>query len=162
MYYWFDHALINQLTEALPNVDFVLIGPKDEAQRKLTPRPNLHLLGRRSYKDLPKYLYHANLGIIPFNRVRYPDLINAVNPLKLYEFAACGLPIVATRWDELERINPPAQLCDSKEEFVTAIKQALAQPPNPETQTNFARQFDWSIQYQELVNTLAKLNKERS
>jgi glycosyltransferase involved in cell wall biosynthesis len=162
MYYWFDHALINQLTEALPDVNFVLIGPKSEAQRKLTPRPNLHLLGRRSYKDLPKHLYHANLGIIPFNRGRYPELVNAVNPLKLYEFAACGLPIVATRWDELERINTPAQLCDSKEDFVTAIKQALAQPPNPETQISFARQFDWSIQYQKLVDTLSTLNKEPS
>lgn len=162
MYYWFDHALINQLTEALPDVNFVLIGPKDEVQRKLTARPNLHLLGRRPYKDLPKYLYHANLGIIPFNRVHYPELVNAVNPLKLYEFAACGLPIVATRWDELERINPPAQLCTSKEEFVTAIQQALAQPPDPETQISFARQFDWSIQYQELVSALNKLNKESS
>ena len=159
MSYWFDHNLMNRLTEALPSVDFVLIGPKSEVQRKLHPRTNLHLLGRQLHKNLPKYLYHASLGIIPFNRAHYPDLVNAINPLKLYEFAACGLPIVATRWDELERIKPPAQLCDSKEDFITAINQTLAQPPDPEIQKAFARQYDWSIQYQKLIKILGKLGK---
>lgn len=162
MRYWSDHDLINYLTEALPNVTFVLIGPKADIQKKLYPRPNLHLLGPKPFKDLPGYLYHANLGIIPFNRAQHPELVNAVNPLKLYEFAACGLPIVATRWDELERIDPPALLCDSREEFKTAIEESLSQETNPETQKSFARRFAWTIQYRKLTHALSELRQEDS
>ena len=38
---WFDFATVDRLTEALPNVSFVLIGPAEEARRRLvkTPEP---------------------------------------------------------------------------------------------------------------------------
>lgn len=154
MHDWFDADLVNTLTDALPEVDFVLIGPEKEIRQKLQTRKNLHLLGRRSYKELSRYLHHANVGIIPFNRTKHPDLINAINPLKLYEYTACGLPVVATRWDELEQIDPPAALCDSPQEFVSAVKKAIAQPNDPQGQMAFASQYNWPSQYQRLIEVL--------
>ncbi len=108
MHDWFDADLVNALTDELPEVDFVLIGPEKEIRPKLQARKILHLLGRRPFEALSSYLHHADVGIIPFNRTKHPNLVNAINPLKLYEYTACGLPVVATRWDELEQIHPPA------------------------------------------------------
>ncbi len=154
MHDWFDADLVNALTDELPEVDFVLIGPEKEIRPKLQTRKNLYLLGRRPFEELSKYLHHADVGIIPFNRTKHPNLVNAINPLKLYEYTACGLPVVATRWDELEQIHPPATLCDSPQEFISAVEQTLAQPNDPQSQIAFASQFDWQKQYQRLIEVL--------
>lgn len=157
MHEWFDAGLVNELTKAFPEVSFVLIGPNEDIRDKLHTRDNLHLLGPKPFTELAAYLLHADAGLIPFDRSTYPELVNAINPLKLYEYMACGLPVVATRWDELEQIDPPAALCDTPQEFIAALKQTLAHPANPESRIAFARQFDWSVQYRKLVEVLSGL-----
>lgn len=157
--YWFDFDLLNNLTKALPRVNFVLIGPNEQNREQFVPKDNLHLLGRRTYDQIPRYLYHADIGIIPFNARDYPELIHAVNPLKLYEYAACGLPIVATRWEELEKIDPPASLCETQEDFVKAIETYLNHPIDPKQQMAFAAQHDWSNRFATLFGELEPLLK---
>jgi glycosyltransferase involved in cell wall biosynthesis len=58
-------------------------------------------LGEKKYEELPQYLNQASLGIIP-NRIN--RLRQYACPLKLYEYAACGLPIVVTRIGEMASI----------------------------------------------------------
>ncbi len=86
---WFDSDLINQVSFALPNVNFVLIGPNEAVRDRLEKRNNLHLLGQKSYKDLPKFLYHADLGIIPFNRVKISFISQQHQSVKTLRI--CGL-----------------------------------------------------------------------
>ena len=102
MDFWFDFNLVNYAAKKLPKISFVLIGPDIMAKSKIEPVKNIYILGSRAYDRLPGYLHNANVGIIPFNVKGYPTLINSVNPLKLYEYMACGLPVVSMRWKELE------------------------------------------------------------
>ncbi len=77
--------------------------------------------------------------------------MDAVHPLKLYEYLACGLPVVATRWDELERLASPAILCDSADGFASAIRTVLADRPSLEAGFQFARRADWSNRVKALL-----------
>jgi len=154
--YWFDFDLLNYLTKTLPDVNFIIIGPLGKYTKYFHKRKNLLLLGARKNEDTPNYLHYANIGIIPFNRTQYPDLIDSVNPLKLYEYTACGLPVVSTFWKELETINPPAILCKSKTDFVDAINYYLNNRPNTKQQLAFAKQHDWSIRYTQLMDQIYK------
>ena len=111
--------------QALPDVDFIVIGPiEGEAARKASKTKNLHLLGQRAYSVLPQYLQHATLALLPLsshpaNRGR--------SPMKLYEYAAGGLPVVATETQELRRRNLPfALMAGSTDEFVGNIRRLLA------------------------------------
>ena len=140
---WFDFATLGRLVEAMPNISFVLIGPDGLARERLMPRSNLHILGPKSFVDLPAYLHNVDVGLIPFDVQAYPALVHAVHPLKLYEYLACGLPVVATRWQELERLASPAILCDSDTDFETAMRKALADPPDPRIGRDYARAADW-------------------
>lgn len=149
--YWFDHATVHALALALPQVSFVLIGPVKG--KEIPPLPNLHFLGPRSYAQIPQYLQCADVGLIPFDVQNYPDLIHHVNPLKLYEYMACGLPVVATRWRELENIDSPAFLCDSVEEFRENLLRAL-QTPNPDLYRSYAQTLDWSTRATQLLELL--------
>lgn len=151
--YWFDYALVKKLALELPHVSFVLIGPAKE--NHFQSIPNIHLLGPRPYSDIPNYLQHANVGLIPFDVKNYPDLIHSVNPLKLYEYMASGLPVVATRWQELENIGSPALLCGTAEEFKAGILEAL-QRPAPNLYRGYAAKLDWSCRAKELMELLTE------
>ena len=140
---WFDYELINAAVVRLPHVSFVLIGD-GMAREKIHSRPNVYVLGRRSFNDLPKYLHYADVGIIPFNVQRYPTLVHSIHPLKLYEYMACGLPVVSVRWGELENIGSPAVLCDTADAFMQAIAEAVSGPQDKEAFINFAKKHDWS------------------
>ncbi len=149
--YWFDYALIKKLALDLPHISFVLIGPIKE--NPFQNIPNVHLLGPRPYASIPSYLQHANVGLIPFDVENYPDLIHSVNPLKLYEYMASGLPVVATRWRELENIASPAHLCRTSEEFKANILHALEYPDSASLRS-YAEKLDWSHRGKQLIELL--------
>ncbi len=59
----------------------------------MSDEPNIHLLGTRPYAQLPAVLRAADAGLIPYAR---NALTESVFPMKVYEYLAAGLPVVAT------------------------------------------------------------------
>lgn len=151
---WFDFGSVQAMAEALPDVSFVLIGTNRLARRRLRPLPNLYLLGRRPHEQIPSYLHHADVGLIPFDTAGHADLVHAVDPLKLYEYLACGLPVVAARWDELVALEAPVVLCGTVGEHVSAIRELLSVPHDPAPGIAFARRSDWQGRVDTLVCAL--------
>ena len=146
--HWFDLPLVEALLQAMPEVHLVLVGPvhpdcadRLNASRKFT---NLHVLGARAHADMPAYLAAARAGIIPFVRNR---LTEAVNPVKLYEYTAAGIPVVSTAFsDDLEKLRHIAFIAHTPEEFIAQVRTALAggaDVPSPSRLREFARANDW-------------------
>jgi teichuronic acid biosynthesis glycosyltransferase TuaH len=81
------------------------------------------------------------VGLIPFRRT---PLTEAVNPVKLYEYAAAGVPCVTTRFtDEVDGWAGAARVADSPEAFVAAARTLLTSPPPTDALVAFARGHDW-------------------
>ncbi len=156
MDFWFDYELINHTVEKLPDISFVLIGPDELAKARLKKSPNLYLLGRKNYNLLPAYLYNANIGIIPFDVKTYPELVNSINPLKLYEYLACGLPVVSVEWKELKELNVPVNMSQDADGFVTNIKKAAFNTYDRQQLMTFAQQEDWSIRVESIIKSALK------
>jgi glycosyltransferase involved in cell wall biosynthesis len=152
---WFDYGLINECVRLLPDVSFVLIGPDQLARKNLRPKDNLHILGRRPHSELPGYLCHADVGLIPFDVSNHRELIRNVNPLKLYEYLACGLPVISTEWEEIQQLKSPATLCCTVEEFVSGIGEALTAPADKIPLQHYAADKDWSHTVQKLLTAMA-------
>ncbi len=151
---WFDFQLLNAAAARLHDVSFVLLGPDNLARRKLQPCGNLHILGPRAFDELPNYLYHADVGLIPFNVREHQALVNSVNPLKLYEYMACGLPVVSVRWRELELMNTPAHLADGTEQFLEYVRRATRYDGRREECILYASRQDWSARARQLHDLL--------
>jgi glycosyltransferase involved in cell wall biosynthesis len=158
---WFDFDLVAFAARQRPDVSFVMIGPADLARQRLPKLPNLHIIGAVPWSELPPYLQHAAVGLIPFDIRNHRDLVNGVNPLKLYEYAACGIPIVSVAWPELWKLSAPAELVEGFDEFVLALDRVLASPRAPELLRAFARRHDWGAVLDRLLASLDLDDRQR-
>lgn len=95
--YKVDFTLLGALARLLPDVQFVCVGPTGTADAtSLADAPsglNLHYIGPAPQRELPAMLRNASAGLIPYH---LNDYTASVSPLKLYEYLAAGLPVVAT------------------------------------------------------------------
>lgn len=121
---WVDFDLIGHIAAARPAWQIVLIGQQLADVSQLRAFPNIHLLGQRRHDELPAYCKAFDVGLIPY---RIDERMTFVNPLKLREYLSAGLPVVSTPVPEVARFSNLARVASSKEEFVAAIEQALAE-----------------------------------
>lgn len=154
--YWFHTDLWNRLTEHFHEASFVLIGPVNQAvEARLARRSNVHILGTKSYYDLPQYLYYFDLALIPFQR----NLLTIhVNPNKLYEYFACGKTVVSTRFsDHLQEEKDHLYLADTTEQFIEQVAYALDHPVDPATLKKIASARSWDIASRKLIELIDHL-----
>ena len=153
---WFDVDLVAYLAKLYSRVNFVIIGIPKISMDPLAKLSNVHILGARPYSQLPRYLWNATIGIIPFKKL---PLIESVNPIKLWEYMACGLPVISTRWEELARLHSPALLVDSYEDFGEVMHEVLqiANDLNfKELCMNYAAVNTWNKRAQQILRLVDK------
>ncbi len=120
---WLDVDLLAEVAAARPDWSIVLIGEAATDLSALRVRPNVHFLGRRPYASLPAYAAGFDLGIIPF---RVNELTRAVNPIKLREYLAAGLPVVSTPLPEVMQYKRFVRVASTATDFVAACEAAIA------------------------------------
>ncbi len=98
--HWFDWPLVLQLLEALPSVELRLAGPLETA---LPRHPRITHIGIVAHAQLADFAAGCDALIMPF---KVTPLIEAVDPVKLYEYIAFGRPALAPRYRETERFEP--------------------------------------------------------
>ena len=149
--------LVVSLCRTFPDVSFVLLGKAEVDIAPLLTSPNLHWLGPVPYDELPYYACYFDVGLIPF---RLNDLTRAVNPLKLLEYLALGLPVVATRLPELEKIDGPVYLAADEAGFREHLRAVLwaDRARFAERATSVARQNTWSQRASLLMRFVHRLS----
>lgn len=147
-----DWDLIEAVADRNPNLSFVFLGPLGPhpeiraALDRLSARDNVHFLGERKAADVPAYVTHFDVGIMPYSRTPYTDRIF---PLKLNEYLASGLPIIATPIKSLESFSDVVELAETTEEWSRALTLMLAEDAHRlearEFRREIARQYDWDV-----------------
>ncbi len=120
--HWFDVPLVSEVATRMPDMSFVLIGDVRVDAGGLADLSNVHLLGRKPYAELPGYLASFDVGLIPFVR---NQLTESVNPIKLREYLAAGLPVVSTDLPEVRRYDEFVSLTDAPDAFANACRSAI-------------------------------------
>ncbi len=159
---WFDIAIVLHCARRHPDWRFVLIGATEGADiveaRKL---PNVEFLGEKPYRELTHYLYAFDVCIVPFKLI---ELIQATNPVKVYEYLCAGKPVIATDMPEVRRLPEGlVQIAKSPGEFERRIAAQLAQAKKPriekqavERRRSWAMQHSWSLRARTLAEVLAR------
>ena len=120
---WVDYDLLRKLALRHPEWSVVLIGQQLADVSAVLGLPNVHLLGRKPGEQLPAYCKGFDVGLIPY---RIDERMTYVNPIKLREYLAAGLPVVSTAVPEVRRYPALATVADDHEAFITGVEQALA------------------------------------
>ncbi|MFL6231440.1 MAG: glycosyltransferase family 1 protein [Pyrinomonadaceae bacterium] len=90
----FDTELLDGVAAARPDWHFVIIGPVVKiSESDLPKRPNIHYLGGKDYKELPRYLAGWDVAALFFAR---NDSTKFISPTKTPEYLAAGKPVVST------------------------------------------------------------------
>jgi glycosyltransferase involved in cell wall biosynthesis len=110
----FDDRLLHAVASENPATSFIVIGGQTR-QHAAGAEGNVFYLGQRRYADVPGYLQSSDFAVMPLAN-------NPANqgrsPMKVFEFGAAGLPVVATTTAELRRRDLPfVSLAESKTEF---------------------------------------------
>ena len=119
---WIDLDLLQYVAQVHPEWSIVLIGKVSVDSSVLSRMPNIHLLGPRPYSSLPGYAKGFTAAMLPFKINR---LTESVNPIKLRENLAAGLPVVSTALPEVKSYAGVVRIASTPEEFVREMEAAV-------------------------------------
>jgi glycosyltransferase involved in cell wall biosynthesis len=126
---WIDLELVDYLAQQRPQWTFLLIGRVAVPSDEIPHRPNVHLIGKRAYEQLPAYGKQFDASIIPYRLTR--SVMHA-NPIKLREYLAMGKPVVSVSTPEIDKYADVVAIANSRDEFLARLDAALARPSTPE------------------------------
>jgi len=152
---WFGWDLLIYAAEQKEDMSFVIIGPGYVPSD--LPK-NVYVLGPKPYEDIPAYMQHADVGLIPFKNVLHMNTVE--RPLKFYQYLASGLPIVSVSYGALKKMAPYAILAGDPKEFVQGVGQALEfDKSDRDNLRETARRFSWKKIFEQFDKILASYER---
>lgn len=116
--------LIEYIAKKNLDKSVVLIGPiwNKNHEKLLKSYSNIYLLGKKGYGETPDYINQFDVGIIPH---MLNDFIKYTCPMKVYEYLACGIPVVTTDAPGIEQFKGVVGIANDFEKFNIAIQEEL-------------------------------------
>jgi glycosyltransferase involved in cell wall biosynthesis len=124
-----DLPLLLQVAGKAPHWSFVLVGPITiqtmqgrQVLDALRALPHMHFLGPKSVADVPGYVAACAVCLLPY---QINEWTKHIDSLKLYEYLACGKPVVSTDIPAARRFAEVVRIVKDEGEFVSSMNSAL-------------------------------------
>ena len=115
--HWVDPGLIRRTAAELPDWLFVFVGGGQLFHDSAAPINTL-FLGARPHADLPGYVQHWDVSLLPY---RDCEPLRAGNPLKLREYLAAGTPIASVDFPALAPYRDLVSLAPDPGQFTATV-----------------------------------------
>ncbi|HHM21170.1 MAG TPA: glycosyltransferase family 1 protein [Bacteroidetes bacterium] len=126
--YRLNYPLFKKVAQQHPDKTLVIVGPlnsTDYIEHGLDKMPNVIFTGGKHITELPAFLRHFDVAIIPF---LLNKLTASIYPLKINEYLAAGKPVVATNFSvDIRSFANDIYIAGNEEEFVQLIDRAIAE-----------------------------------
>lgn len=143
---WFDFDTLINMLEQNPEVSALIVGPHDG---NVPVHSRIEYLGTVKRKDIFELMSYATVLMMPF---KVTELIESVNPVKLYEYIYGDRIVVAPRYGESEKFEDFIWLYSTPQEFSNFARGVVAgkitKKKNTTQNHNFAEANQWSTRYQ--------------
>ena len=154
--HFLDFGLLEALRRNRRGGTVVLIGPGSPATNAAVAdfgrRDGVAVLGARPYADVPAYMQGLDVGVIPF-RASDP-FVQGINPNKVYQYLASGLPVITTPVLDLKEAPPDLLFATTADDVTRALDGALDAPPDRSRRHALARPHDWEALARRMVNEI--------
>ncbi|MDQ3250047.1 MAG: glycosyltransferase, partial [Chloroflexota bacterium] len=127
-----DLPLLTHLAAAHPEWTILMLGPVLKIDPVDLPQaPNLHFLGMKQYHELPAYLAHFDVALVPF---AMNEATRHLSPTKTLEYMAAHKPVVSTPIpDIVELYGDYVRIAGTPQEFVAQVEAALTETADQRT-----------------------------
>jgi hypothetical protein len=135
---WFDWSAVIALAKQFPEAVIRLVGPQYVKYSGILPQ-NIEMLPECTQSDAVNYVSQFSVGLIPFKQ---NALTQGVDPIKYYEYHAMGLPVLSTRFGEMNYRNSEQGVY-----FFDQIKEALSHKESIQEIIQFRQKHDWHTRF---------------
>ena len=142
-----DQQLVRRVAEEMQGCHLVFVGPLQTDMSSLRPYANVHFLGEKSHREMPRYIQSFACCMIPYVKDAYTDSVSAA---KLHEYLIMGKPVVSTNITEVARLAAAmpdniVYVARDHQEFINALRNALHENgKSAEQRIALAREHAWS------------------
>ena len=130
-----DIDLLCQVAETYAEASIVLVGPERlravelcRGMETLRANSNVRLIGRVPMERVPHFVASCDVGLLPYLRNAWTE---SIHPLKMYEYLACGLPVVSTDIPGVHAERDIIAIAGDADAFVSGIAQVLLEDSEP-------------------------------
>lgn len=156
-----DYALLAEVALARPQWTLALVGPPDVRLPEdvtgldlLCKLPNVRLLRAVGVSDVPRYIAGCDVCLLPY---KVNERTRNISSLKLYEYLACGKPVVSTDVPAAREAMDEAKVAVDARTFVEAVEHALADEPQAaQRRKRIAAANTWEQRIESMGAVLAK------
>ncbi len=122
-----DWELVQTILEQRPDWSLVFIGNAQVPLDRFSAYKNFIHVPAVPYADLPRHAAGFDVAVLPYvvNRTTA-----GINPLKLKEYLALGLPVVTTPLPGVMEFDDCLHIASGPEAFMKAVESALAEGEN--------------------------------
>jgi len=154
-----DFGLLKALARTHPEWSLVLIGPLQSPTDELAGLPNVYLLGKKEFQELPRYAQEFDVCLIPYLKSNYTQ---TVYPTKLNEYHAMGKPVISTGLPEVLKFNKEngdlVFIGETHEEFIKQVSRALQEkdPKISSQRVLTAEKNSWRLRIKDMSTLMEK------
>jgi glycosyltransferase involved in cell wall biosynthesis len=151
---WFDLDLVKSIAKHYSNYEILIIGPVSIDASLLSGITNIKFTGRMTQEAFAPILRGSSVAIIPF---KINKLTERIDPLKVYEYLAAGIPVVSTPVGGVKTL--PVLIGSSNDEFIQKIKEAVENDSTEKRRNRSmeVKQFSWEMKYKIVDGIIEKL-----
>ena len=152
MDYVMDVALIEEVARRRPDWHWVLIGLRSNPVQ--IDAPNVHFLGPKPYANLPTYVRHVDVFVLPWRKDHV--FVSYGSAIKVREYMATGKPVVMAPLYEYQQA-PGVRFYNTPDEFIAAVEDVFQNDTltDRELRQAFVRNGTWDIRTQEIAKLIA-------
>ncbi len=146
-----DYALLDELIGSMPGARFIFVGRivSTAAVNALRRHANAEFTGSKNVREIPAFLSTFSASIIPFLK---NDFNKGIYPLKINEYLAAGLPVVATDFSYLDEFRELIGVAHDAAGFSSLIMEMTASDNDQqrEKRSAFASLNSWDARAEEI------------
>ena len=115
--HWFDFDILLKSLKDFKNIEYRLIGPVSGVT--IPENERIKYVGSVDHKDIYSNIKDADALIMPF---KLNDIVEAVDPVKLYEYINFNKDILTISYKEIERFSKFTYSYDGYDEFKSQLE----------------------------------------
>lgn len=147
--HWFDIEAVKTIALENPEAEIALVGPNYIPEIE---EPNVKYYGKVSKDQVKNWIDSFDICLYPFKQ---SELLDTIDPVKIYEYLSCNKPIIAVYSSEMNKYGNKVHTYNSIHELIVLSHQTLESPfKNEDEKYKFFEENSWTKRAKDIVNIL--------